>query len=309
MPGLNDWFDVFKCGTHRDHSGVMRTITESEIDKAISAYRTDSAPIVVGHPTLNAPAYGWIKDFRRSGATVQARASSVVPEFTEAVKKGLYNNRSLSFNSDGTFRHVGFLGAAAPAVKGLEEIQFSDEGECITVDLPEAVKVTAEAPEEQAPSEVKGSSTIEDLTRKIQELEGKLTAEQTKRRRMEFAAYTDSLVNAGRLKAAVKDQVIETMEALHATDSADFADAENSHLNRFKELLTAILPEKRVEFMEFAAPSRAARNCIQHIHPEELAQRAQQLVEQNRIQGVFISASDAVNKIVGGEYDAQSHAH
>lgn len=304
MPGLTDWFDVFKCGTHRDHSGVIRTITESDIDKAIGAYRAGSAPIVVGHPALNAPAYGWIKDFRRSGATVQARASSVVPEFTEAVKKGLYKNRSLSFNSDGTFRHVGFLGAIAPAVKDLKEIQFSDEGEYITVELSEEVKATADAPEGQEPSDAKGSSTIEDLTHKIQELEGKLIAEQTKRRRMEFAAYTDSLVNSGRLKAAVKDQVIETMEALHATDSADFADSENSNLNRFKDLLTAILPEKRVEFMEFAAPSRAARNCMQHIHPEEIAQRAQQMVEQNRIKGVFITASDAVNTILGGEGDA-----
>lgn len=308
MPGLTDWFEVFRCGTHRDHSGVMRTITESDIDKAISAYRADTAPIVVGHPSLNAPAYGWIKDFRRSGSTVQARASSVIPEFAEAVKAGLYKNRSLSFNGDGTFRHVGFLGAAAPAIKGLKEILFSEQGECVTVELPEAVENNTEAQEE--PSKVK--ETIEDLTHKIQELESKLTSEQSKRRRMEFAAYADSLINAGRLKATVKDQVIETMEALHSTDSADFADSETSNLTRFKELLTAILPEKRVEFAEFAAPTRAIHNhglCgydgrHQHIYPADIAQRAQEMIEQSRVKGIYVTASDAVNKILGGEGDA-----
>lgn len=148
MPGLTDWFDVFRCGTHLDHSGKWRTFTEADIDKAIANYQSDSAPIVVGHPTLNAPAFGWIQQFRRQGPTLQARASRVADEFADLVKRGLYKNRSISFNSDGTFRHVGFLGAAAPAVKGLEDIQFADKGEFITMDTAEPVQTEQAAAQE-----------------------------------------------------------------------------------------------------------------------------------------------------------------
>lgn len=150
MPGLTDWFDVFRCGTHLDHSGKWRTFTEADIDKAIASYQSDSAPIVVGHPTLNAPAFGWIQQFRRQGPTLQARCSRVADEFADLVKRGLYKNRSISFNSDGTFRHVGFLGAAAPAVKGLEDIQFADKGEFITMDTAETVQTEQAAAQEQA---------------------------------------------------------------------------------------------------------------------------------------------------------------
>ena len=150
MPGLTDWFDVFRCGTHLDHSGKWRTFSEADIDKAIASYQSDSAPIVVGHPTLNAPAFGWIQQFRRQGPTLQARCSRVADEFADLVKRGLYKNRSISFNSDGTFRHVGFLGAAAPAVKGLEDIQFADKGEFITMDTAETVQTEQAAAQEQA---------------------------------------------------------------------------------------------------------------------------------------------------------------
>lgn len=150
MPGLTDWFDVFRCGTHLDHSGKWRTFSEADIDKAIASYQSDSAPIVVGHPTLNAQAFGWIQQFRRQGPTLQARCSRVADEFADLVKRGLYKNRSISFNSDGTFRHVGFLGAAAPAVKGLEDIQFADKGEFITMDTAETVQTEQAAAQEQA---------------------------------------------------------------------------------------------------------------------------------------------------------------
>lgn len=150
MPGLTDWFDVFRCGTHLDHSGKWRTFTEADIDRAIANYQSNSAPVVVGHPNLNTPAFGWIQQFRRQGPIVQARCSRVADEFADLVKRGLYKNRSISFNSDGTFRHVGFLGAAAPAVKGLEDIQFADKGEFYTMDTAETVQAEQAAAQEQA---------------------------------------------------------------------------------------------------------------------------------------------------------------
>lgn len=330
MPGLNDWFDVFRCGTHMDHSGTLRTITESDIDRAIKGYRRDSAPIVVGHPTLNAPAFGWVEAFRRVGPTVQARCSQVAAEFADLVERGLYKNRSLSFNSDGSFRHVGFLGAAAPAVKGLEEIHFAQKGDYITVDLSESgaavetVSAVAEdaaeptkvaaaeapiaepaknekaavaEPVDQVQAEVR--STIEELTRKVQDLEHKLSAEQAQRRRMEFAAYADDLIRDRRLEPASKDKLLATMEALHAGDVASFAAPDSSSLNAFKELLNEILPQRpRVMYAEFAAPERVAK--VSTDDPVELAAKAREKIETGRRAGVVITATEAVHQLLQG---------
>ena len=43
------------------------------------------------------------------------------------LNKGFIKKRSISLDKDGKLRHVGFLGGAAPAVKGLADIQFSSE--------------------------------------------------------------------------------------------------------------------------------------------------------------------------------------
>ena len=54
----------------------------------------------------------------------------ILPEM--ALKK-----RSASFYPDGRLRHVGFLGAAPPAVKGLADIGFTAEEDHITFDFQE----------------------------------------------------------------------------------------------------------------------------------------------------------------------------
>ena len=151
MSGLLDWFDVFRCGTHVDRFGREVTVTEDDIDRAISSYEKDSAPIVVGHPALNSPAYGWIGAFRRVGDVVQAKASQVADEFADLVQRRLYKNRSLAFGPGLKFRHVGFLGAQPPAVKGLKDIQFSDEEDYMTVEFSETANTPAADAETAAP--------------------------------------------------------------------------------------------------------------------------------------------------------------
>jgi hypothetical protein len=44
------------------------------------------------------------------------------------VNQGLFKKRSISVYPDGTLRHVGFLGAQPPALKGLADFAFKDEG-------------------------------------------------------------------------------------------------------------------------------------------------------------------------------------
>lgn len=139
---MNNFFAVFRTGTHTDSNGITRHFTEQDLDTLISNYdpKNDEAPIVIGHPKSNAPAYGWIGELKRIGQTLYAKASSIIPEFTTALKQGLFKKRSCSFNITPqglTLRHIGFLGATPPAVKALDDLNLdlSQSTNSITIHL------------------------------------------------------------------------------------------------------------------------------------------------------------------------------
>jgi molecular chaperone GrpE (heat shock protein) len=128
--------EIFKAGTHTDSAGNTRAWTEKDLDNIASKYNPahHEAPVVIGHPKDNAPAFGWVEGLERKGSVLYAKLKDLVPEFVEAVKKGLYKKRSISLYPDMTLRHVGFLGAMPPAVKGLADVAFS-EAEAVTIEF------------------------------------------------------------------------------------------------------------------------------------------------------------------------------
>lgn len=138
------WVDIFTAGTHHDDQGKERTIDTAFLDQVVTNFIPDQheAPAVIGHPKTDAPAFGWVCGLRREGDVLQAQFHNVDPEFERLVREGKFKKRSASFYLDARkapggrvpqLRHVGFLGAQPPAVKGLREIQFN-EGEAITFD-------------------------------------------------------------------------------------------------------------------------------------------------------------------------------
>jgi hypothetical protein len=129
--------EVFRVGTHTDSAGRKHTVTEADLDKVATynpAYH--EAPIVIGHPAQNAPAFGWVEKVYREGPGLFMDFKDVQPEFEDAVRRGLFKKRSISLYPDGTLRHVGWLGAVPPAVKGLKDVQFA-EGEAVTYEFGE----------------------------------------------------------------------------------------------------------------------------------------------------------------------------
>jgi len=107
------WISIFKSGTWTDASGKTMTFTEEDLDKIVKKYAQSghAAPIAIGHPETNAPAYGWVKELKRLGKTLFAQVDQITPEFSEMVDKGLFKKRSISLYPDLTLRHEGFLGA------------------------------------------------------------------------------------------------------------------------------------------------------------------------------------------------------
>jgi len=127
---MDNWIQIFKTGSHRDASGDEREWGKADLDRIVSLYNPaiHEAPVVIGHPEDNAPAFGWIEALRRDGEVLLAKLKDLVPEFMDMVKRGLYKKRSIALYPDLTLRHVGFLGAVPPAVKGLSDVRFQERG-------------------------------------------------------------------------------------------------------------------------------------------------------------------------------------
>ncbi|MBF0610364.1 MAG: peptidase [Magnetococcales bacterium] len=94
------------------------------------------APLVVGHPQLDAPAFGWVVSLQVEGDLLLAETRQVDESFAEMVRQGRFKKVSASFYlpdsprnpQPGVYylRHVGFLGAEPPAIKGLPDPAFAD---------------------------------------------------------------------------------------------------------------------------------------------------------------------------------------
>lgn len=131
MSALDGWIDVCRTGQWRDARGRDVAVDEAMLDDLVAAHDTaDPAPVVVGHPAEDAPAYAWVSEIRRTGDRLQARFERIMPAFREAVEAGRYAGRSIAV-SGGRLRHVGFLGGRAPAVPGLSPTQFASAAETV----------------------------------------------------------------------------------------------------------------------------------------------------------------------------------
>ena len=73
--------EIFRAGTRTDNSGRTITITPEQVAAIASHYSPDKheAPIVVGHPSTNAPAYGWVGSLKAEKTVLasQKRANSL----------------------------------------------------------------------------------------------------------------------------------------------------------------------------------------------------------------------------------------
>lgn len=132
---------IFKPGRHTAMNGSALDFSESDLAASAAAYdpAKHEAPIVVGHPKTDGPAYGWVKQLNFAEGALEACPDQVDPAFAELVAKGAYKKISASFYTPDSLqnpvpgvyylRHVGFLGAQAPAVKGLRSPEFNDSQE------------------------------------------------------------------------------------------------------------------------------------------------------------------------------------
>ena len=136
----NKFFNIFKPGTHIDAAGQEVSFSEDDLKDIAASYNSEvhEAPICCGHPKHDKPAFGWIKQLCYDAGSKMLRAmpAQVNPEFAEMVNSGAFKKISPAFyapNSPAnpnpghfTLRHIAFLGAQPPAVKGLGSVSFAE---------------------------------------------------------------------------------------------------------------------------------------------------------------------------------------
>lgn len=300
------WFEIFRTGKHTSLNGTEREYTESDLDAIVSSYdpAKNEAPMVVGHPKLNHPAFGWVKELKREGDKLLAYAEQIVPEFAEMVNQGLFKKRSIALNADGTLRHVGFLGAVPPAVKGLADVEFGDgdtaDGESFEfssigdppppADAPPPTPPVAEQVDEKKPEQ---SSTGGDnpppaelspeevaaLKAELAALKAERAQEQATAARAEFASFIDGQMREGRVVPKLKEPLMKMYDTILSTGTNDgsfveFAEGANP-VQQLREVIQSM--PKHLLFSETPAPA----NDPVKIDPTNLTQMAEMAINNS----------------------------
>ncbi len=152
MSALDGWIDICRAGDWRDMAGRDVRLDEDRLDRIVAAQAAaDPAPVVVGHPEANAPAFGWVDSLRRVGDRLQAKLRDISAPFREAVEAGRYAGRSIALQGD-TLRHLGFLGGRAPAVPGLAPTCFASAPGTVIAFAASAAEAPQDSSEEQPDS-------------------------------------------------------------------------------------------------------------------------------------------------------------
>lgn len=130
---------IFKHGTQTDSVGTKITFDHATLEGIVSFANTGAfkVPGVIGHPRDSDPAVCWGQNYAYSRSTgiMTADVAETDPAFAEMLVKRMYDKISVSFFSptspanpnpgNYSLRHIGFLGAAAPAVAGLAPVSFA----------------------------------------------------------------------------------------------------------------------------------------------------------------------------------------
>jgi hypothetical protein len=203
--------EVFRAGSFVDMHGTKQTVTVQNLQSIAMAYDAENhpAPVVLGHPSTDAPAYGWVESLFVEGGILKANLRETAVEFADWVKQGLYKKVSISlFMPGGTnnpkpenfyLKHVGFLGATAPAVPGLKPVKFSeDAGGYMTMQQDCAFAANPDA------------------------------AELSELRREKQAWGVEKLVEQGKVLPVFKDDLLAFAASLDDRESVSFSDGQET---------------------------------------------------------------------------------
>jgi hypothetical protein len=318
------WIEVFKTGTHTDMSGNSSTFNEENLDEIVDAYnqsyqeRVNDAPVVVGHPKHNHPRYGSVEKLKRVGAKIVAKVGKLNPTFATWLKNGTYNRVSSSLfkpNSPANptkgkwnFRHLGFLGGAAPAIPGLKIQDFSEsdsenfdvafaDSEGFISFVEEGVHFLTSEDEGMEHSDNNDDMALEAELQQERERNKELIK---KLRNLEFSEFLSSEEVQKKVTPGIRSKVLTFAEHLDDSEPVCFAEGEQSitQLEQFKKILQD-LPDQ----VEFGEQLPAEDNFDFAEDANALSKAAKEYQAKKKAEGITISNKEAIDFILskGGQ--------
>lgn len=219
-----------RIGTFTDMHGQDVALTPELLAQLAASYDPAlyQAPLVIGHPKTNSPAFGWLDKIEATPEGLFGSPINVDPAFAEAVNSGRYPQRSLSFwpaDHPGSptpgqpyIRHLGVLGATPPAIPGLRGADLAaDDGTTILFSTPPS-NAMPDIPEviDLAAREAALATLQAELDRRAQDLSDKELA----LRRAAVVAFCDGLANEARLRPADVPALAEIVLRLEQSEPA-----------------------------------------------------------------------------------------
>lgn len=285
-PTLPRGIEIFRAGTRRADNGKDYTITAADLAKTVEVYnvKVHEAPLVVGHPAGNKPAYGWITSLQLDGDTLKiADTNRVEPQFAEMVRDGRFPKRSASFYhpNDPTnptpgiwhLRHVGSFGAVPPAVKGLKDIEFSEAADAVNfsdpVDQQEPNHMDEETKKKLAEAEAAEAKAKAELAAALQRAanaEGQVAnfAEQNrKERHAGHVSFAEEQVKAGRLLPKDQAAAVAVLDQLAGGEAVEFSEGDATKKVSPVEFVKGLISQgaPKVSFGEFQPGAAAAASA------------------------------------------------
>ena len=252
---------IFSAGKHTDSKGNTKEWTTEDLDKIVYQFENvhKNAPICVGHPQTNSPAYGWLDNVKRIGNGLYCTFKDVQDEFKTAVNKGLFKNRSISLDKDLNIRHLAFLGGQAPAVKGLEQfcfesqendtvVEFSDYEDINIVENKEIKKGNEKLETEELKEQLKAKD--EEIAKLKREADEQKQAQKIK----EFEDFADNAIANGNILPKHKESIVNILNACDTAGTFNFADEEKSGVEVVKDFISEL---KMMNFQDIATNKNA----------------------------------------------------
>lgn len=127
------WVEAFKVGKVTDMAGKEHDFSEADLEDLNEGIHEQlkagyQPPLVKGHPKVDDPRVGSIVDSKVEDNVLKVKLDDVSNDFAEEVKKGgfKYLSASVYSNLKKGLRHLGALGAHAPAMKGMAPLCFGE---------------------------------------------------------------------------------------------------------------------------------------------------------------------------------------
>lgn len=256
--------EVFRAGT-----AASKGLTDADLAEVVAGYNpaTSPAPLVKGHPSNDAPAFGVIEGVRQDGSRLFAKLGQVAADTVQEIRDGKWLNRSVAFWSKDhpsnptpgklALKHLGLLGAASPAIAGMERMKFSDDdaleattepGTAVVFEAAEATPTPIVTIKGTPPVTEETEFSAEDITALIAERDALKTkaegfeAAAIAARKADDAAFCATMVTAGTLAPGAKDDLVAVFGALDAGVIEFSADRKESATAVLKKLLGGAKP-------------------------------------------------------------------